>query len=239
MGDATDLVMAIEFAFDAEVPEHEAEQMHTPGQLADWLFAVLRERAVPQADAPDIFAVTQKRVTDVLLQASPNFGEITRATKLEKALPQKLAVRHKVWEELDNSPYHLLPLEHHEFIDTTLGILLYSLPFGILIGLIQTVGKDSALFLWLLIGLFIVLLAIMAPLVRRIKLSARHPPLPTVGDLVDFIVAHNYWYLATQRGSWSEAEAWHVLQTLIAREGAIEIEEVTREAKFQELQMWD
>lgn len=240
MGDAVELSLAIESAFDLEIPEKDAEQMRTPGDVADWVLPLLRQRMAPDETAPDIFAWSWERVHSLLSPLATS--GITRETKLDDALPSAARARHLVWEQLDFGDFPLPPLQAPAFIETTTGILLYSLPFGILIGALQinkTAQWDFAPWFWILVLSFVILLAIMPRIMDRVKLLATRPPLRTVGELVDYLVLHNYWRRVSKRGSWSEDEAWRVLQKLIAQEAATSPDEVRRDSQFAELLMWD
>ena len=66
-----------------------------------------------------------------------------------------------------------------------------------------------------------------------------YAPQPTVGELTRHLANQNYWQMAAQRGSWSEAEMWRVLQKFSAREAEVEPKQVQRDTPFDELLYWD
>ena len=227
MNDAFELVFALDFAFRVELAAPEAARMQTPGQLLGWILPLLRERLAPDQMVPDIFETTLEKFAQILPQAKP----IDRATKLDRVLPRNAGQRYQTWTQLSYAPLALPPLEFASWIETGWGIALYSLPFGILIGAMQ-ISRDA---FWLLLTAFVLLLFVLPPLFRRARTIATRPPFPTVGDAVDYLVLHNYWHLVMERGGWSEAEAWRVLQNLIAREADVEPDLVQRDSDLGEL----
>ncbi len=246
MGDAILLLMAVEATFDVEIPDAEAEQIETIGQLADWLSSRLRQRIAPLETAPCLNIYAFNRVRRAL--NSP--VKVRPQTPLEDLLPSP-KLRHQrraQWSQLSGQGLPIPPLEWTPRLKVTLKTLWFAA---------AAVSSIPALFIafnwpfvqswpfwWVPVAFgfaayFLILGAITKGIHRLLNPFKIHLPLPTVGELTQHLAHKNYWQLASERGSWSEAEAWRVLQKLIAREAEVETHEVQRDTRFSEILFWD
>ena len=238
--------MAVEEAFAVEIPDSEAEQLQTIGQLADWLSSRLRQRIAPLETAPCLQVYAFNRVRRALnspVKARPQ-------TPLEDLLPSP-KFRHQrraQWSQLGAQGLPIPPLKWTPRLKITLETLWFaaaaisSLP-ALFIAFNWSL-LQSGPFWWLPIAFgfsayFLLLSAITKGVHRLLSPFKIHPPLPTVGELTQHLAHQHYWQLASARGSWSEAEAWRVLQKLVAREAATSPDDVQRDTQFCEILLWD
>ena len=246
MGDATAFLMAVEETFDVEILDQEAEQMPTFGDLADWLSSRLSQRIAPLETAPCLNVYAFNRVRRALGSAT----KVRPQTPLDDLLPplQQRQQRRAQWNQLCAQGLPVPPLQWAPRLKTTLQTLWFaaaaisSVP-AMFIGFNSPLSQ-SHFFWWLPVAFgFIVYFLILGAITQGVhhllgplKMDA---PQPTVGELAQQLANQNYWNLAAQRGSWSEAEMWRVLQKLSAREAEVEPKQVQRDTPFDELLYWD
>ena len=247
MGDATVFLMAVEETFGVEILDQEAEQMRTFGELAEWLSSRLRQRIAPLETAPCLNVYAFNRVRRALGSAT----KVRPQTPLDDLLPphQQCQQRRAQWSQLRAQGLPVPSLQWAPRLKTTLETLWFaaaatsSIPAMFIA--FNSPQVDSY-FLWWLLPLvfgfaayFLILGAITKSVHHLLGPLKIYAPQPTVGELARHLANQNYWQLAAQRGNWSEAEMWRVLQKLSAREAEVEPSEVQRDTPILELLSYD
>ena len=246
MGDALLLLMAVEETFDIEIPDEQAEQMQTFGDLADWLSGQLSQRIAPLETVPCLNLYMFNRVRRALGSAV----KVRPQTPLDDLLPppQQRQQRRTQWSQLRAQGLPVPPLQWAPRLKTTLETLWFaaaaisSIPAMFIA--FNLPMAHSWLFWWVSVVFgfatyFLILGTITIGFHHLLGPLKIYAPQQTVGELTRQLANQNYWQLAAQRGSWSEAEMWRVLQKLSAREAKVEPKQVLRDTPFDELLYWD
>lgn len=246
MGDALLLLMTVEEVFDVDIPDEQAEKLRTFGDLADWLSGQLRQRIAPLETVPCLNVYMFNRVRRAM--ASPI--KVRPQTPLEDLLPplSQPHQRRAQWSQLGAQGLPIPPLQWAPRLKTTLETLWFtaaaisSIP--VMFIAFNSPLACSQFFGWLSVvfgfaAYFLILGAITQGVHRLLNPFKIYAPLSTVGELAQHLANGNYWQMAAQRGSWSEAEMWRVLQKISAREAEVEPDAVQRDTPFEELLSWD
>lgn len=243
-----ELVMLVEEVFDVQIPAEEAEQLQTAGELEAWLLKHLRARMAPVESLPCLNVVAFNRARRVLGTTLPSGERLRPQTPLESVLPPLQAgeARRALWSRLEANGLGLPSLKLPSPLGRSLETLYFAAaclsPFFALPWAFNFANNSYLALGMGAIGFlvyFLILGAISKSALSLLNSLAVHSPFQTVGEIAEYAVAHNYWKLAEQRGAWSDAELWRVLQKLIARESGVEPDQVRRDSSWDALSICD
>ncbi len=241
--DVVELVMAVEDTFGIELPDEEAQEVITVGDLHDLamrkLEAVTSQEGKPACHSGHVFYRVRRALTDC---AHVPRRDITPQSDVQRFFvatdagsPER---RREAWKQLGDALGLRLPplqLPGGKGVDATISIgtvaavMLTTWALGGHLG----IAHWAALFvLWVSVGLALSVCA--AILVYRFtrRFADRIPPhCETVGGLVQVVAAINSGQLIHELGTTAEA-VWERLREIVAAESGMPIERVTREASL-------
>lgn len=213
--DTVELVMQVEETFQLEIPDRDAEQLVTVGQLYEYV-----RRRVPRDGACVTRHVFYRLRAALRVRCRPD--EI-----LESLVPAN--DRPRAWTRLASKAVLQIPaLRRPEWVFTT-GVTICAL--GAVGALVAALGATE----FHPGGTVCVAIASIATYVLwlvTIPLALHFPPrCETVGDLARTVAIANASELRIMPG-WSDMEVWRTVQRIIAEQLGVPLEQVTPEKEF-------
>lgn len=221
--DGVELIMAVEEAFEIQIPDEEAEQIRTVIDLYTLIWSKLPQ-AVPPRGCQS--SATFYRIRRALMeQCGIPRWEVRPAARLEALLPPEQ--RREDWRLLRRTTGMWLPeLE----LPQPMSVAWTAFGWVVLSGCLMAYFVSP---LSVALGCSLAGLVLTAKIQERLNLHAVQVPAScaTVGSAVRYAVARTS--VPSARGkTWKPEEVWNRVRRLIAHEYDIPLEEVTPQASF-------
>jgi acyl carrier protein len=221
--DAVELIMAVEEAFDMEIPDQEAVKLNTVGQMYAYVVSRLafsqRDRCISSA----VFYRTRRALMDLYALQRRS---ITPSTRMETLLPS--GQRRSHWESLGRAMEAQLPsLEHPEWISKLFGSLGLSLLIPCLAA--YFVYAFSMAVLYSLGSAALVWATHRAVATFAVQLPAE---CATVGGTVRAVLRVNDVSRTPTGRKWDPNEVWETLRGVVVEQFGVPPEAVTAETHF-------
>lgn len=238
MGDSLSLILAVEEAFDIEIPDEEAEKVVSVGDLHEIVKAKFAAKWPVALSAPCVTSAVFYRVRRALMAAGCEKRALAPKAELETLLPPE--IRRATWENLSRELNSDLPeLKRSAKLENTINLTFWCVLAACpLWSLILGLGLDPVLhgglnWFW---AALLACFGMWWLMWRLTEPHATHLPADcqSVGDIARYICATRYVDFVAARGLWTENELWNTLQLLVAREADVETARVTPNARFDE-----
>jgi acyl carrier protein len=221
--DAVELIMAVEEAFDFEIPDHEAARLRTAGQL--YAYVVGRLSGAPPLRCPSSALFYRTRRALMELSGVPRRG-IAPSTPMEAILPPNR--RRSEWQRLEAATEGRLPgLELPRGISSPLNRVGTVLLFACLgayfvcpIALAFRLSLAAALLVWAAGRL-------VAPF--AVQIPAR---CATVGGTVQTALGSHGYIRADSGRAWDPGEVWRTLRDVIGAQFGVPPESIAPDTDF-------
>lgn len=231
-----ELVMEIEDTFRISIPEKDLPEISTVGQLSDCIERIVsREREEPCLTAATFYEL--RRVLTAL--RGLDRSQLRPSTTLRKAIPA--LSRRRTWRRLQRALAWEMPALEHPPLILKINLLLAIVAGGAIAIGVTMPGFRPALPLGSAIATAFVLFLVAGGLVLVAGYWVTKPiaaiwpaKLHTLGDLTRAVVAKNYGVLGGRQAQWNPEEVWKTVQAITAEVLAVDVEQVTREARFAE-----
>jgi hypothetical protein len=220
--DGVELIMAVEDEFGLEIPEEDAQEFSTVGDLYDYLVARVGSQNAKRCLSSAAFY----RLRRVLCaEAGAARRSVLPDTRLDGIIPWRH--RRAVWRSVRRELGLKLPQLSAPWV---LDIAQLCVVVGLGTLLVRClIGWTPWWRLAELLAFGIALDLVTRPLFRRFPRRAY-----TVRDAVRYILARDGERLATETCAWRPEEVWTALQRVVRRQLAVPPEKVTREATWVE-----
>ena len=221
--DAVELIMAVEEAFDIQIPDREAEKLSTVGQMYAFVVNKLAFNERPRCQSSAVFYQARRALVD--LHGAPR-RSVSPSTRMDSLLPS--TSRRSDWQSLSRTMEAQLPqLEAPRWMRLLSAGRVVALIFACVAAysvypaftaVIFALG--SALLIWMANRA-------MSPFAVEIPVECA-----TVGGTVKAILRLNYGTQTGTNRKWDPHEVWETLRSLIAEQLDVPLEAVTADAYF-------
>jgi acyl carrier protein len=233
--DLVELVIEIESAFGIEIPDEDASNIQTVGQLYDYILAKLPSPESPRCSSPRCLSAVafyslRRALTDQLGVARRN---VRPSTPIGSLIP--VSHRRSEWQRLGGCLGWRLPkLVRPAWMEgASYGMLLVWLAaivtaWGQVTGF--SLGALPLVFAGLCCGSLLLVWAafhLTTPFATRFT-----PDGLTVRATVRAALASNYWKVSAQGPGWDRQEVWECLRAIIVEQLGVAPEEVVESASF-------
>ena len=219
--DAVELIMAVEEAFDIEIPDREAEKLGTVGQMYAFIVNKLAFDQSRRCLSSAVFYRARQALID--LSGVPR-QSVSPSAPMEALLPS--GGRRSAWQNLSRVMEvrlpHLKPPRWLGLLSGSLGLTLliacFAAYFVYPIAIAACYWLGSALLVWI---------ANRAAAPFAVEIPAE---CATVGGTVRAILRLNYGTRTGTRRRWDPNEVWETLRRLIVEQLGVPLEAVTADA---------
>jgi acyl carrier protein len=225
--DAVELIMEVEDAFDFKIPDDNASQIITVGDLYDYILELKRDTVSPRnvcLSAATFYLIRRA----VCAELGSNPKSIRPQIRLDSTFPQKR--RRSFWAELQTAINLKLPrLARPKWLVAIAASL--SIAASAWIGFLVSPrwGHNGA------VGTFLVALfasGVLAAVITSPFQTQFRPAFSTYRGLSQVVLAHNYVTLSQRFNSWNPTDVWEAMKVIIVEQLGVQPEKVTRNAKF-------
>lgn len=220
--DGVELILAVEEGFGIHIPDEEASNVSTVGDLHGLVVSKLQGKDLKRCLTSAAFYRTRRGIIEAL---EISRREIKPSTRLESILPR--STRREQWHRVQNGMSLKLPaLQHPGWIQFCL----------LTTGVIASVGTGiycGAGFGWLALLFFVGIVAggFLIRLSSPLAISFPNGNV-TVGDLARDVLAVNHARLISDVGGWNEKDVWESLCRLIVIQTGVEPEKIKPDARI-------
>lgn len=222
--DFIELVLAVEETFGIDLPDDEAGEVGTVGDLEALVLSKLGRASSDRCLTSAAFYRVRRAMVDVLWCSR---AEIRPSTVLAYVLPE--SDRRAKWEALREAMTLQLPdLKHSRSVVSML--LAVGVAGAVVAGSLVDAGT-AVMTGWVLLGFGAGALLLHATPSLALKFPGDSV---TVGDLSRTVLAVNYAQLSAELGGWNEHEVRRLVRELIVQQFGVAPEQLAHDARFVE-----
>jgi acyl carrier protein len=221
--DAVELIMAVEEAFDIQIPDREAEKLSTVGQMYAFVVNKLAFNELPRCQSSAVFYQARRALMD--LHGVPR-RSVSPSTRMDSLLPS--SSRRSDWQRLSRTMEAQLPqLEPPRWM----GLLSAGRGAALLIACAAAyfVYPVSTAVIFTLGSALLIFMANQAMAPFAVEIPAEYA---TVGGTVRAVVRLNYGTQTGTKRKWDPHQVWETLRGIIAEQLGVPLEAVTADAYF-------
>jgi acyl carrier protein len=224
--DVVELVMDVEETFQIQVPDVDAAQIHTVGDL--YHFILLRLPGEGRGPRRCATAVAFYRLRRALVaDLGVDRRSVRPGSDLDDLLPRRS--RRSTWAKLaDDTHWRLPQLQRPSWLVRAMVLVLVAFQVGLAVK--TRAGVDTLALRWLLTTPLLVFLGYQATRPFAVRLPAC---CMTVGDTIRTVVHRNYGAIGPEVGYRPE-DVWTTLRRIIAEQLAVPPGRITEEARIVE-----